>query len=185
MGRIDRVGRRRGSLLAKRGTTFIAEFRSGSIRCATGGAAPWQGRAAGVAEFGRLRIRSIATRAPHDLRRSSLRNSAQWSSATFRTGTVFSIVPKICTVPCGGVWLVCKLFRHQPDIADPRRAFSINSAYSGWGQSVTEVASGTGVMRTLRLREVTNRTTAVGISASLLLGPSGHSRSPLAIQLST
>ena len=71
---MELVGREGGSsrgwrLLAKRRTTFIAEFRSGSIGCATGGAARRQGRAAGVAEFGRLRIRAIAARTPHDLRR--------------------------------------------------------------------------------------------------------------------
>ena len=69
LGRIDRVGSRRGwRLLAKRGTAFTAEFRSGSIGCPASGTMQQQGRAAGIAEFGGLRILRIAAWTPHDLR---------------------------------------------------------------------------------------------------------------------
>jgi hypothetical protein len=74
LGLIGRVGGSRlgGRLLAKRHTTFIAEFRSGSIGCPASGTMPRQGCAAGIAEFGDLRILTIAAWTPHDLRRSSI-----------------------------------------------------------------------------------------------------------------
>ena len=68
LGRLDRVGSRRGwRLLAKRGTTFIAEFRSGSIACPASGTMHQQGCATGTAEFGDPRILRIAVWTPHHL----------------------------------------------------------------------------------------------------------------------
>jgi hypothetical protein len=73
---------------AKRHTTFIAEFRNGSIGCPASETMPRQGCAAGIAEFGDLRILTIAAWTPHDLRRSSL---LQFGPAAPLHGSAFRV----------------------------------------------------------------------------------------------